>query len=220
MNKQAEYDLLVQERKQFQFADGLYNPSHIEGGIYDQGNHLGPWSVWQGNLDAKILVIGQDWCDIDCYLKSQGKDSDDNPTNRNLARLFNCLNIDVGSPSKPNATAPAFFTNAILGMKKEGKMSGRVKASWVRESTENFLLPLLHILNPKIVITLGTVAYRAVAYIYPLPKKRLQELVDNNPIQLNETMRLYAMFHCGALGLANRPFGIQEQDWQKIRIDW
>lgn len=89
MNRQAEYNLLVQKRKQFQFSPGLCNPSEIEGGIYDQENHLGPWSAWQGNLDATILVIGQDWCNYDCYLQSEGRDCDDNPTNRNLIRLFN-----------------------------------------------------------------------------------------------------------------------------------
>ncbi len=222
MNKQTEYDSLVQKRKQFQFAEGLYNPSQIDGGIYDQANHLGPWSVWQGNLDATILIIGQDWCDVDCYRQSKGKDDDANPTNRNLAQLLKeSLGIDVGSATRPNQTAPIFFTNAILGMKAEGKMSGRVKTSWVRQSSEHFLLPLLHIVNPKIVITLGRIAYQAMAYLHPaLPYKRLSELVDSNhPIPLNERMRLYAMFHCGRLGLANRPFERQLEDWRKIQVD-
>ncbi len=219
MNRQTEYDLLVQKRKQFQFSEGLYNPSQIEGGIYDQGNHLGPWSAWQGNLEAKILIIGQDWGDVRYYRQFKGCDMDKNPTNQNLAKLLKGLHIDVGMPSKPNPTAPTFFTNAILGLKITEGMSGKVLTTWARESTKNFLIPLLHIINPKIVITLGAVAYEAVASIYSLPVKPLRELVANNPIQLNETMRLYAMFHCGGLGVANRSLALQEQDWQKIQVD-
>lgn len=98
-------------------------------------------------------------------------------------------------------------------------MSGKVKLSWERESTTHFLIPLLNIVKPKIIITLGTVAYGAVAHIYSLRKQPLRDLVSANPIRLTETMRLYAMFHCGGLGLANRPFAEQEQDWQKMQVD-
>ena len=192
MNRQTEYDLLVQKRKQFQFAEGLYNPSQIEGGIYDQGNHLGPWSAWQGNLEAKILVIGQDWGDVKYYRTHEGYDMDASPTNQNLVKLFKILNIDIGLPSQPNPNTPVFFTNAVLGIKMFEGISETVLTKWAKEDSEMFLKTLLHILKPKIVITLGKVAYATVASIYSLPKKPLRELVANNPIQLNETMRLYA----------------------------
>jgi DNA polymerase len=48
---------LVEKRKKYCFK-GLLNPSQIDNGIYDKDTALGPWSLWQGNLDAQILVIG------------------------------------------------------------------------------------------------------------------------------------------------------------------
>ena len=47
-------------RKKFKFTD-LKEPSEIENGKYDKEDSIGPWSLWQGNLEAQILVIGQDW---------------------------------------------------------------------------------------------------------------------------------------------------------------
>ena len=35
---------------------------------------IGPWSLWQGNLDAEIMVIGQDWGDKNYFTKNKGHD--------------------------------------------------------------------------------------------------------------------------------------------------
>lgn len=217
MNKKTKYEQLVEKRKQFQFSDGLLNPSQIENGIYDR-NHIGPWSVWQGNLNAKILLIGQDWSDINYFIDNEGRDLDENPTNKNLIELFQVLKIDIGSPSQSKLEAPTFFTNAILGIKTKGKMAGKVSTSWARESTIAFLIPLLEIIEPEIIITLGTIAYNEIAFVYSLPRRPLKNLIEKNPIHLNDNKLLYAQYHCGGLGLANRSLALQKEDWGKISL--
>lgn len=144
-SKAAQYKELVEKRKKYCFKE-LLNPSRIKNGIYDNDTALGPWSLWQGNLDAHILVIGQDWGDENYYITNKGRDDDKNPTNINLIKLFQTLNIDIGKPSQPNTNAPTFFTNAILGIKQNG-MSSKVKSLWEKESTEEFLKPLIEIIQ-------------------------------------------------------------------------
>ena len=217
MNKKADYAKLVLKRREFKFSSGLLNPSQIENGIYDQNDHIGPWSAWQGNLDAKIFLIGQDWGNKKYYIDNGGSDLDDNTSNRNLIELFNVLEIDIGSPNTQNQTFPLFFTNAILGI-KEGDMSRNVSKSWARESTNAFLDPLLKLINPQIIITLGKVAYDEIAYLYSLPKYPLKSLIKQNPIALHDSKRLFAMYHCGRLGLANRNLILQKRDWKKIEL--
>ena len=90
-------------------------------------------------------------------------------------------------------------------------MAGKVSATWARESTKAFLIPLLEIINPEIIITLGTVAYREIAHMYSLPKHPLRTGLEN-PVVLNDNKRLYARYHCGGLGLANRSLDQQRQD--------
>lgn len=62
LTKQERYDRLVSERKQCRCQEcrPLCNQSQICGGAYDY-NQIGSWSLWHGNLDAKIVVVGRDW---------------------------------------------------------------------------------------------------------------------------------------------------------------
>lgn len=215
MNKHILYNQLVQKRKAFRFFDGLLNPSEIEGGKYDC-EQIGAWSQWHGNLNAEIFLIGQDWGDIDYFVDNQGCDIDSNPTNRNIIELFKCVGIDIGIPSKPNVSTPVFFTNSILGIKVDGKMAGKISQSWARQCTDAFLKPLIDIINPRVIITLGTVAYGEVAYLYGLRKTSLKKLLSESPeIQVNKKV-ICPRFHCGGLGLANRKLDDQKRDWLRI----
>lgn len=213
-SKQERYLELVKKRKEFSFKD-LKNPSELNNGEYDKENVINPWSLWQGNIDADILVIGQDWGDIDYYLGNKGIDSDSNPTNINLIELFKVLNMDIGTPSNPNKSLPLFFTNAILGIKDNG-MSSKAKDAWQRECTEEFLKPLIEIIEPNIIITLGVHAFKAIKRIYRLKQKPvLKNLVSISPIEV-DNKKIFAFYHCGRLGLANRNLDMQKEDWNKI----
>lgn len=215
MNKREQYLNLVKKRKKHVFSEGLLNPSVIEDGKYDTADHIGPWSMWQGNLDASILVIGQDWGNIDYYLTNKGYDADDNRTNQNMVELFSLIGIDIGFPSKPNFSAPVFFTNTILGIKKVGNMSAKIRKAWAKESADHFLAPLIEIICPKTIITLGVCAYGEIARLYGMPVSPLMDLIYRNPINLGDK-KVYAMYHCGGLGLANRKFDLQKADWASI----
>ena len=214
-DKETKYYKLVEKRKKYKFKE-LKNPSDILDGIYDNEISINPWSLWQNNLDAKIMVIGQDWGDENYYIKNKGRDSDDNPTNLNLIELFKVLKIDIGTPNNPCKSYPLFFTNAIQGIKENG-MSSKVKDSWLKESGEEFLKPLIEIIKPKVIVTLGAKTLKAINYIYPInSNKTLSSIQKINPIRVNE-MNLFAFYHCGGLGLANRPLSEQKRDWTKIK---
>jgi uracil-DNA glycosylase len=219
--KDKIYQELVEKRKKHIFPEGLSNPNNLENGCYDRCNNIGAWSQWQGNLDAKILVIGQDWGDVNYFIENEGKDTDGNPTNKNLKTLFCQIGFNIGLPSTPKVQ-PIFFTNAILGIKGEigkNQMSGSVKASWIKDSNEHFTKELISIIQPKIIITLGAMPLYAMQLIYPktIPKEKLGVLVYKNPIQVEENIRLFAFYHCGGLGLANRKMEDQKQDWLKMK---
>ena len=217
MNKTKQYHQLVKNRKSFPFSAGLLNPSQIENGEFDKENHIGPWSRWQGNLNAKLLVIGQDFSDKEYYIKNRGIDPDNNPTNKNLAELFSMIGIKVGKARHPITTYPLFFTNCILGIKSDGGMTGKVKMSWAVESTKHFLMPLIKIIEPEILITLGKLAYDSIAEMYGLKKYPLKKIINENPIYLSDGKKLFAMYHCGGLGTANRKLDLQKKDWQIIK---
>ena len=222
--KQSRYARLVQQRKEYRYkCNGIVNPSELS---IDNDEHLNAWAYWHGNLDAEILVIGQDFGDVNYYKKYQGLDSNLNGTNKNLIKLFNQLGIILGDPLSPNHENKLYFTNAVLGAKvgqpstktKNGGMATPIKKKdWYADTSIQFLKPVIDIVQPKVIITLGSLAYEVMSIIYQLEKKSLKKLVQTNPIILPGSIKLFAHYHCSGLGLISRNFESQLEDWKKIK---
>lgn len=144
-----EYTNLVKLRQSCQMCIDLKNPFDIEQ-KYDV-NEIGAWSKWKGDLDAKIVVVGQDWGDVNSFRMSKGECDPKNGTNRRLVSLLESIGVSVEKDK-------LFFTNAILCL-KDGGLSGKVKTSWFNNCASNFLRPLLDTIKPEITISLGAYAY-------------------------------------------------------------
>lgn len=214
MTRDEKYRQLVELRQHAIFPPGLQNPSQIEGGKFDC-TQIGPWSLWQGNLEAEMLVIGQDWGDENYFRLNEGRDTDDNITNQNLRKLLTSIGLDPGPPSSPTAQ-PLFFTNAVLGI-KSGGMSADLKHDWLRHSSLNFTGPLIEIIRPRLIVALGISAYKALRFIFPsLPYEPMNNLLKYPPFHLPENGILFPMAHCGGLGSVNRNIEVQLKDWKKI----
>jgi len=223
MNSQEKivaYKTLVLKRKAYIFADNqLTNPSQTKFDV----NEIEPWAQWQNNLNAKILLVGQEFSDLDTYIKTEGKvefahDKYAYPSNKNLNEFFKLLGYDIGHPSKPNLTNPIFFTNAVMGLKTP-PMSANFKSSWLTESRDLFLKPLIDIINPRIIITVGAMATKSVARIYNVKVSSHANMVDNSPINDVGDTKVFPVYHTGGLGLRNRRKELQITDWRKI-LKW
>lgn len=216
MTKQSQYAALVEKRKKDPFFPALLNPSQIENGRFDCPE-IGAWSRWHNDLDAEIMLIGQDWGNKDYFTTNEGRDTDSNPTNKNLTALFRELGYELGSarPEKPFQKG-LFFTNAILGI-KEGDMSAPVSSKWVKHCNEHYTKSLIEIIQPKVIICLGMKAYEAMRLIYSdLPIKPMAKLAEDSfPVEGGK-IQIFPRFHCGGLGIRNRSFDKQQADWQKI----
>ena len=95
MEQTAMYRELVARRKAHVFPVGLLNPSKIEDGRFDS-QHLGPWSRWQGDLNAEVVIVGQDWGDQAYFIKNEGIDSDKEQTCKNLREMTWLRWLNIG----------------------------------------------------------------------------------------------------------------------------
>ncbi len=221
MEKIQQYVALVEKRKNDTFFpdEKLLNPSEIENGKFDS-EEIGPWSRWHNDLDAKILVIGQDWGDKCFFIENQGRDTDNNPTNKYLTELFKEIGYELGKPTQPETPFKKglFFSNAILGIKTmEGGMSTPVRQKWIKHTTNHYTRPLIDIIKPEVIITLGAKAYYAMRLIFPkLESGKMNDLVEKHFVVGERKILLFPRYHCGGLGLANRSFDRQKSDWQRV----
>ena len=229
----AQYAELVCKRKLCRQCDGLTNPSVLEDGKYDS-DQIGAWSLWQGNLKAKLLVVGQDWGDVGYAKDFRGRDDPGSTTNQNLIKLFNSRGYPLEMPDyEPDYVSDYFFTNGIVCLKngkdtrsnadpnatkKKTGMQSAVKRCWYSKCGPLFLRPLIEIVSPKILISLGEEAYRGIMRAYDRCPTKFSDAVDGlEPLDLSKDLKYFPVYHCSDDCLnRNRNLGKQLKDWTKI----
>ncbi|MEO8593833.1 MAG: hypothetical protein ABI759_10975 [Candidatus Solibacter sp.] len=81
-DRSAPYAALVAARRSCRACAGLINPAACDGGNHDS-EAIGPWSLWQGNLNARLVIVGQDWGDTGYFTANKGPRS---PATRRTSR--------------------------------------------------------------------------------------------------------------------------------------
>jgi DNA polymerase len=211
------YSALVSLRKSCRTCAGLVNPSACANGKYDS-DHIGPWSLWQGNLDADLMIVGQDWGDTRYFLDNRGREARRNRTNDTLRTLLTSIGIEIAPPTPSDAGGgPCFFTNAILCL-KQGGLQAKVDSAWFANCGSRFLKPTIEIVRPKVLVTLGEGAYRAVAGLYGLRRMPFRAAVEHEEgFAISGTTRYVPLYHCGARILnTHRPLEQQLLDWERV----
>lgn len=233
MNKIEEYKKLVDERKACRRCNhlGLTNPAEIkdEYGKPLDSDQIGPWSRWQGKLDAPLMVVGQDWGGTRYFKDNRGLDKPRNFTNLALVELIKLAGFSIQDIYLPQGQNVLFFTNAILCL-KEGNLDAKVNKKWY-EKCDLFLRRQIEIVNPVVVVGLGEKAYRAI-----LKSFGMNVMKESDPLKpeverkegrmLPNGSRVFAVYHCSPnvqrrkqpkTGKPIRTLEEQEKDWLRIR---
>ena len=97
-------------------------------------------------------------------------------------------------------------------------MQGATEPEWFTNCGSRFLRPTIEIVRPKVIVTLGERAYRAIAGIYELKRPPFRGAVDmKDGFELPNGIRLFPVYHCGARILnTHRKLTQQTEDWKKI----
>jgi uracil-DNA glycosylase family 4 len=217
-NKLTEYRELVSERKGCRRCRELQNPGSEKLRRWDS-DHLGPWSQWLHDLNAELMVVGQEWADANAYRQCKGKDNSRNATNRHLKMLLEEAGFIVPLVEEGSSESRVFLTNAVLCLKNAGGMQGPVQSQWFENCGGAFLKPLLELVRPKIVVTLGERAYTAVLNSYHIPRQRsFRSAVEGLPIPLFAGCRLAPVYHPGnRIWNTWRKKPEQMHDWERVK---
>lgn len=218
MFKVKTYQALVKSRKFCHTCSGLTNPIDCANGAFDS-DHLSPWTKWQGNLNAELMIVGQDWGDLAYFLNNAGNESPKNPTNSNLVKLAASIDVTIEPlPKFSEFEGQVFLTNAILCL-KEGGLQGAVKQEWFNNCGTKHLKPTIELVQPKVLVSLGAKVYETIQKLYGLPRVRFRDVVDRETgIVLANDMHYFPMYHCGSRIInTHRNFEQQLTDWARIK---
>jgi DNA polymerase len=215
-SKRKQYAVLVTQRKQCRLCKKLRNPADAKLAACDS-DEIGPWSRLHGDLDADLMIIGQDWGDVRYYTANRGLDDFRNPTMRTLELLLHWIALDVSLAAYGTGARGLFLTNAVLCLKKGG-LQARVQRQWFENCGSHFLRRQIEIIAPRVVVALGQKAYEAVLRIYGLKAGPFRSAVeDKGGTQLPNGSRLVAVYHCGQRILnSHRPLKQQKRDWRRV----
>ncbi len=216
MNRKCEYAALVAERKRCHLCTGLRNPADPELPALDS-DQIGPWSRLCGDLDATLMVIGQDWGDVHYYIKNRGLDDVRNRTTRTLEELLLGIGLKVALSETGRANRGVFLTNALLCL-KAGGMQAPVEQQWFTNCANRFLRRQIEIVAPRVVVCLGQKAYEAVLNAFRLESLAFRRAVEaESGIILPNQSRLLAVYHCGQRILnTHRSLDQQRRDWHRV----
>ncbi len=202
---------------------------------------------WQGrgSLDAKIMLVGQDWgspadaakdymaqfAEINAGSRSSYWLDGKSITDNNLIELFSSIGYVVSSGAPWNHDL--FFTNFVLGYRNKG-FSGKFQMRWLNENKQ-FFLRLVNIIEPKVIICLGRHTFCGVMMAFDRKIKigsyNAFIMGKDNPVEVSlpsgQKTYVFAEAHCGAMGTLNRsrlkdPDGtngiaLQKKDWARIK---
>ena len=216
--KNREYRSLVEDRKACKLcASQLANPYRIDGGALDS-ERIGPYSQWQGNLAAPLLVVGQDFSDMKGFRQCRGWASDIS-TNRTLRDLVACAGLEISMPEYGAPEDRAFFTNAVLCI-KTGNQKGRRQnvPMWCFHNCSSFLRRTIEVVNPTVVVTLGVKALKTVRAAFPGGDRRPLREIVGNCIPLIPGVMLAPMYHPSPQVVNRyRSFAEMCEDWEGLR---
>lgn len=215
----------------------------------EQCKEINLWSYWEGgikHLNAKILVVGQDWgnyheCDepIFSLIENREKypeqkfcymDGNGSATNLNLCRLFKSIGYDIVTDgmTETGDVTELFFTNLVLCYRKKG-LTGGFHDKWIT-NCQDYFKRLVSIIEPKVIICLGRRVFDGVLKSAgeKVIKGSYNEIIEAGPIKTkinNIETYVFPLAHCGKLGTINRnrkhsvqdELEVQMHDWQKIK---
>ncbi len=195
--------------------DGYACIGDFHDGAYECKKYVSPWTKSGCNLDAEVMVVGQDWASADTLMGNGRPDpvraqfglNPKSPTNRNLdRRLREHLGLD---------RADCYLTN-MFPFVKPGKKKARIRQRKMERCAREFTLEEVRIVAPRLVLCLGLETFRAFRRAAGLKKPRNMDEAVGSPFDF-EGSTVYCVAHVGAQGENTRNRG---RDRDQVAADW
>jgi hypothetical protein len=165
-----------------------------------------PWTKSACNVDAKVMIIGQDWASED-YLREPKNDTPERvalrdefgqdphlPTNRNIKRWLRFFDL----------TWEQTYATDVSVFIKPARISAKVSMSLLERCATKYTVPQIRIVKPIMAICLGIPTYNSVRLALGKLPVLLADAIqaDAPPTTVDECTQIYGVPHAGGQGLA------------------
>jgi hypothetical protein len=217
MNKHAALAELVALRRSEE------NENHSVLHRFDNGawdfDHVVPWTKSACNVDAKLMIIGQDWASEKSLLdpkhnspeqvalrKQLGQDPH-LPTNKNIKRWLTFFDL---------AWEQAYATDVSVFIKR-GAITAKVPMAVLKRCAETYTIPQLDIVKPLMAICLGGDTFNSLRSALGKTSMLLREALKPDAHTTLNGTEICGVPHAGGLGLASYGgFAKVDPMWQAL----
>lgn len=198
------------KKRQSSQRDGYACLGDICDGLYEC-EYPSPWTKSGHNVDAAVMVVGQDWSSVDALSEPNEQVAQFGfdptfPTNKNLdgllARHFGLTR------------AQCYLTNLFVFI-KHGDASSSIRMKDLVFSAQQFTMPEIEIIRPSLVICLGLTTFKALRRAAGFKGTLNMAQSIQSPFRLAAS-KVHCVAHTGALGMNNRGRDQVELDWQAL----
>lgn len=198
--------------------EGYTGIGDCHGGAYEC-DFVSPYTKAAGNIDAQIMIMLQDWSSKQSLNEAFDQETANFgytpslPTNENLIKLLR-MTFEL-------ELRDTYATN-LFPFVKSGRMSDRISQPDLIGAAQQFALPQIRIVEPKLLICLGLVTFNALRRACDLKVCRPLSTAIENPFNIGPT-RAWCQAHTGRLGQNNRNRGGVRRvpdDWLRMKSDF
>ncbi len=194
--------------------DGYACIGDFHDGVYECNRYVSPWTKSGCNLDAEVMVVGQDWASVDALVGDGSPDpvrarlgyNPISPTNKNLDRR---LSEHLGL-----VRDDCYLTN-MFPFIKPGKKAAKIRQRDMKHCAREFTLEEVRIVAPRLVLCLGLKTFKAFSVAAGQKKPRIMDEAVNSPFEF-EGSSVYCVAHVGSQGENQRGRDQVAADWQRI----
>jgi restriction system protein len=185
-------------------------------GAYECKEYVSPWTKSGCNLDAVIMVVGQDWSSADALTGNGRPDpvrarlgyDPCSRTNKNLdRRLREHFALD---------RADCYLTNMFPFVKPGKKSANNIRWGDMKRCAREFTLEEVRIVAPRLVLCLGLETFSAFSVAAGRKKPRNMEEAIKSSFEF-EGSTVYSVAHVGSQGENTRNRG---RDRDQVAADW
>ena len=163
-------------------------------------DHVSPWSISAHNVDAEVMIIGQDWASSDSLEKKLDAVAEDRrrlgqryskPTNKNLREFLECMGLQF---------CQTYATNVFPFIKRGAEPIPR---NHLVCCAKTYTLPEIEIVSPRMAICLGKDAFDAVCRASELRPPDWRRARPPGPYIRIGPVKTYGLPHPSPRGLNN-----------------
>ncbi len=162
-------------------------------------DHVSPWSISAGNVDAEVMIIGQDWASSDVLEREPDEDRRrigqewSSRTNTNLREFLGYMGLGFSE---------TYATN-VFPFIKRGKKSAPIPFRYLVSCAKTYALPQIEIVSPRMAICLGKAAFNAVCRAAGLRPTEWSMARLPGPHTRISSVEIYGLPHPSPFGIIN-----------------